>query len=222
MRVGVLLRFVIAIAAVVADSISAAAMDYHFSWVHPRPQGNSLGGAAFESDLVGYAVGDRGVVVKTTDGGTTWNLVSSFPQLAVDLEDVLVSGPGQLLAVGDPPGIFRSVNGGATWTPVANPSTARLRDLEVVTGTILSAVGDGGQVLRSSDGGLNWTLVARPEVKSKSSSGSTRRTATSLDCIWRGAPPTAVRPGPRSPGSVSSPSSLSTKRSPPISSTSSS
>jgi photosystem II stability/assembly factor-like uncharacterized protein len=137
----------------------AAATDYGFSWAHPRPQGNSLGGAAFESDLVGYAVGDRGVVVKTTDGGVSWTLVSTFPQSATDLEDVLVTGPGQLLAVGDPPGIFRSVNGGATWTAVANPSTARLRDIEVVTGTMLGAVGDGGQVLRSPDGGLTWSLV---------------------------------------------------------------
>src|SRR5580765_6790898 len=97
----------------------AAATDYGFSWAHPRPQGNALGGAAFESDLIGYAVGDRGVVVKTTDGGVSWTLVSTFPQSATDLEDVLVTGPGQLLAVGDPPGIFRSVNGGATWTVVA-------------------------------------------------------------------------------------------------------
>src|SRR5262245_38231013 len=149
----------IIVTAALAASSSLAATTYQFSWAHPRPQGNSLGGAAFESDLVGYAVGDRGVVVKTTDGGTTWSLVSTFPQFATDLEDLLVIGPGQLLAVGNPPGIFRSVNGGATWTPVANPSTARLRDIEVVTGTILSAIGDGGQILRSPDGGLTWNLV---------------------------------------------------------------
>jgi photosystem II stability/assembly factor-like uncharacterized protein len=148
----------ILIAALAAGS-PVVATDYRFSWGHPRPQGNSLGGAAFESDLVGYAVGDRGVVVKTTDAGASWSLVSTFPQCAVDLEDVLVTGPGQLLAVGDLPGIFRSVNGVATWTPVPNPSTARLRDIEVVVGTILSAVGDGGQILRSLDGGLTWTLV---------------------------------------------------------------
>ena len=159
MRLGIPLGLVFAIAAVIAGSIPAAATDYQFSWAHPRPQGNSLGGAEFETDLVGYAVGDRGVVVKTTDGGASWNLIGSFPQFAVDLEDVLVSAPGQLLAVGDPPGIFRSVNGGATWTAVPNPSTARLRDIEVVTGSILCAVGDGGQIVRSADGGLTWTLA---------------------------------------------------------------
>ena len=46
----------ILIAALAAVS-PVAATDYRFSWAHPRPQGNSLGGAAFESDLVGYAVG---------------------------------------------------------------------------------------------------------------------------------------------------------------------
>src|SRR4029079_17494871 len=53
----------------------------------------------------------------------------------------------------------RSLNGGATWTPVSNPSTARLRDIEVVTGTILSAVGAGGQVVLSADGGITWPLA---------------------------------------------------------------
>src|SRR5262245_59990189 len=142
-----------------APSPALATTQYAFSWAHPRPQGNSLGGAAFESDLVGYAVGDRGVVVKTTDGGASWALVSHFPQFSIDLEDVLVIAPGELLAVGDPPGIFHSVNGGAAWTPVSNPSTGRLRDIEGVTGTILSAVGDGGQALRSPDGGVTWNLV---------------------------------------------------------------
>src|SRR4029078_9296842 len=57
------------IAALASASVRpAAAANYRFSWSHPRPQGNSLGGAAFENDLIGYAVGDRGVVVKTGDG----------------------------------------------------------------------------------------------------------------------------------------------------------
>jgi photosystem II stability/assembly factor-like uncharacterized protein len=147
------------IPALAAGPTHGATTDYQFTWAHPRPQGNALGGAAFENDLVGYAVGDRGVVVKTTDGGASWVLVSHFPQFADDLEDLLVIAPGELLAVGDPPGIFHSVNGGATWTAVPNPSTARLRDIEVVTGTTLCAVGDAGQVLRSSDAGLTWTLA---------------------------------------------------------------
>jgi photosystem II stability/assembly factor-like uncharacterized protein len=153
------LALMLVISAFAADSTSATTTDYRFSWSHPRPQGNSLGGAAFENDLVGYAVGNRGVVVKTTDGGASWVLVSQFPQFGVDLEDLLPIAPGELLAVGDPPGIFHSANGGATWTAVPNPSNARLRDIEIVTGTSLSAIGDGGQVLRSQDNGVTWTLV---------------------------------------------------------------
>src|SRR5262249_39564229 len=80
------LALVVVISALVADSLAFGTADYIYSWAHPRPQGNSLGGAAFESDLVGYAVGDRGVVVKTTDGGSSWNLVSHFPQFGGDLE----------------------------------------------------------------------------------------------------------------------------------------
>ena len=75
MRVGGLaVSLVIGIAAVAAAPRTSAT-DYQFSWGHPRPQGNSLGGAAFEDDLVGYAVGNRGVVLKTGDGGASWNQV---------------------------------------------------------------------------------------------------------------------------------------------------
>src|SRR5262249_32606644 len=127
------LALMVAITALAAGSPVFATTGYHFSWAHPRPQGTSLGGAAFANDLAGYAVGDRGVVAKTTDGGVSWVLVSHFPQFAADLEDLLVLGPGELLAVGDSPGIFHSGDGGATWIPIPNPSTGRLRDIEVVT-----------------------------------------------------------------------------------------
>src|SRR5262245_37698683 len=147
---------------VLSGTRSAHGAEYTFSWCHPRPQGNALNGAAFEDASTGYAVGDRGVVLRTTDGGASWTLVDLFPEFATDLEDLVVLGPGNLLAVGAPPGIFRSTDAGATWTAVTNPSTARLMDVEVVAGTILSAVGDNGQVLRSTDNGATWTMLPSP------------------------------------------------------------
>src|SRR5262245_8218519 len=108
----------VVIAALAALTRNARASDYLFSWAHPLPQGNPLGGAAFENASVGYAVGSRGSVVKTTDGGATWQLVSHFPEEPADLTDLVILAPGELLAVGEAPGIFRSSDGGASWNPV--------------------------------------------------------------------------------------------------------
>lgn len=140
----------------------ADAAEYVFSWAHPQPQGNSLNGAAFEDGSTGYAVGDRGALVRTTDGGLSWALVELFPSFSADLEDIVVLGPGNLLAVGAPPGIFHSIDAGATWQPVPNPSFARLIDIEQVAPGALCAVGEDGQVLRSTDSGATWSLLPSP------------------------------------------------------------
>src|SRR5262245_52133466 len=103
----------------------AHAAEYTFTWALPTPQANAIGGADFEDAATGYAVGPRGTVLVTDDGGATWTSRELFPDFAADLEDVLVIGPGELVAVGAGPGIFHSTDAGASWVPVANPSFAR-------------------------------------------------------------------------------------------------
>ncbi|MFB3908002.1 MAG: YCF48-related protein [Candidatus Eisenbacteria bacterium] len=147
---------------VIALNAARADEDYVYTWSLPVPQGNALGGCDFEDAATGYAVGPRGTVVTTTDGGATWSGRDLYPGFSTDLEDVLVRGPQHLFAVGEAPGIFESIDGGASWSAVANPSTGRLTDIEVVTGSTLSALGAGGQALRSTDDGATWTALVPP------------------------------------------------------------
>src|SRR5688572_27862030 len=142
----------------------ARAADYTFTWGLPTPQGNALVGADFGDATTGYAVGPRGTVLATDDGGVTWTARDLFPAFSPDLEDVLVIGPGELIAVGSPPGVFRSTDDGESWTAIANPSFSRLIDIERVGGAVLSAIGAEGQVLRSVNNGATWTLLASPGV----------------------------------------------------------
>lgn len=135
------------------------ASEYQFTWAMPTPQGNAIRGADYLDATHGFAVGDRGVLLETTNGGTSWDSRGLFPDFSTDLEDIVVLGSSDLLAVGGAPGIFRSTDAGYTWSAVTNPSTGRLRDLERISGSVLSAIGDAGQVLRSTDDGASWSLL---------------------------------------------------------------
>ncbi|MCB9464112.1 MAG: hypothetical protein H6682_10535 [Candidatus Eisenbacteria bacterium] len=127
-------------------------------WLNPSPQGNSIEALAFESDLVGFAVGVRGTTLRTTDGGGSWTDLSHPLDFDADLLDLATLGAGHLLAVGSGAGIFASDDSGESWRVVANPSIDTLRHLERIGGTTFSAVGDGGQRLLSTDAGDSWSL----------------------------------------------------------------
>jgi hypothetical protein len=63
----------IALAVLIAPSLAVA--DWEFQWAHPRPQGNALHGLAFPTATRGCAVGGSGAVLRSDDGGGTWELL---------------------------------------------------------------------------------------------------------------------------------------------------
>src|SRR3954466_10583549 len=67
-------------------------------WGNPLPQGNTLRAMAFAGPN-GYAVGDFGTLLKTTDGGTTWTglpagTFANLTELQVVDGNTLVAGGG--------------------------------------------------------------------------------------------------------------------------------
>ena len=43
--------------------------------INPKPQGGNLKAIQFPTATTGYAVGDAGTVIKTTDTGATWIVI---------------------------------------------------------------------------------------------------------------------------------------------------
>jgi photosystem II stability/assembly factor-like uncharacterized protein len=86
-----------------------------WQWGNPLPQGNTLRSMSF-AGINGYAAGDFGTLLRTTDGGVTWSglLSGTFTNLAevqaID-GDSLFAGGGCVAR--------RSDDGGATFTRVA-------------------------------------------------------------------------------------------------------
>jgi photosystem II stability/assembly factor-like uncharacterized protein len=86
-----------------------------WQWGNPLPQGNTLHAMSF-AGASGYAAGDFGTLLHTTDGGTTWTglLSGTFTDLtevqAIDADSVFAAG-GCVAR--------RSDDGGATFSRVA-------------------------------------------------------------------------------------------------------
>jgi len=113
----------------------------------------------FVDGLHGWAVGraygpdgdwDLGVVLRTVDGGVTWqtSLLTDVDLETVTFGDALRGwvGGGQGL-------IMRTKDGGSTWEVLDSATAATVRDLVAVDPFSLWAVGSGGTVLRTRDGG---------------------------------------------------------------------
>lgn len=128
-----------------------------WQWGNPLPQGNTLRSASF-AGTTGYAAGDVGTLLKTTDGGSSWSglPVGTFENLALvqalDAETVFAGG-GCVAR--------RSVDGGRTFTamaftPVESSCRSQLRSLSFVTPTLGWLLLSDGTVFATDDGGASF------------------------------------------------------------------
>jgi photosystem II stability/assembly factor-like uncharacterized protein len=116
--------------------------------------------------LVGFAVGEGGVIIRSEDSGNTWStLVSPTTE---DLRDVRTFGAfleddGFVVAVGTDGTVLRSADAGDTWTVQYLPSGADFNGVdfndEAANGGYGIAVAEGGHIYKSTDDGLTWTLI---------------------------------------------------------------
>jgi photosystem II stability/assembly factor-like uncharacterized protein len=108
----------------------------------------------------GWAVGDLGTILHTTDTGKTWNQQTSN-STSYTLTAVSFISPSIGVAVGSAGRILRTVNGGQTWSPITadTDNLKQLNDVYFQDATRGWIVGNNGLILRSSNGGASWTRV---------------------------------------------------------------
>ena len=104
-------------------------------------------------DLV--AVGDRGYVLRSDDGGRSWwesHVGDDVLLTAVDFPSAQVG-----YAVGHASSVFKSENGGRTWRRLYHDNTVGpLLDVLFFDASVGFAVGAYGQLLQTTDGGHAW------------------------------------------------------------------
>lgn len=120
----------------------------------PVVSGKDLRGIYFQNATTGYAVGEGGLIAKTTNSGTTWTAQTSGTTQMLNKVKFVSTNDG--IAVGNAGVILRTTNGGTSWSL----TTVGTQDLNAVyygSASQVWVVGNGGTILYSSNGGSSWT-----------------------------------------------------------------
>ena len=112
-------------------------------------------GLAFATTSSGWAVGQKGVILHTENGGSTWNFQSSGTR--VDLMSAVFITPKLGWVVGRSGIILHTSDGGATWALEASGDREDLIDVDFATAQSGWAVGKAGTILHTDDGGVTWS-----------------------------------------------------------------
>lgn len=123
-----------------------------------------LTGVCLVDDKTGFAVGHDEVIVRTRDGGTTWQRVHHAPETEKPLLDVWFADATHGIASGAYGGLLVTADGGDTWE-----TRAILGDDDFHLNAMASG-GDGtwylaaeaGHLYRSEDRGTSWQALASP------------------------------------------------------------
>lgn len=110
---------------------------------------------SFSGPVHGWAVGDSGTIVATSDGGKRW--IAEHSGTSEDLRGVDFPDPLHGWAVGAGNTIIATSNGGATWHPQVSGVVSDTLTTVVFLDARHGWVGtDDGRVLWTRDGGANW------------------------------------------------------------------
>jgi photosystem II stability/assembly factor-like uncharacterized protein len=127
----------------------------------------------FVDPMIGWAVNSDGKILKTTDGGVSWQQQFQTPIVRnrpIYLRSVGFANPlnGWVGTVSEEQRLYHTTDGGATWTIAANlPATAPVKicGLSVVNESVIYASGTNdpadipARMMKTVDGGATWTLL---------------------------------------------------------------
>lgn len=119
------------------------------------------------SSGLAFAVGAFGTMLRSEDGGLTWELTPMDWEAVLNdfvephLYDVQVDDNGVVTVIGEFELVMRSADGGTTWE-TAHKGEASLFGLNLTADGNGFAVGQEGRIIGTSDGGESWSEVSSP------------------------------------------------------------
>ncbi|GAA4464573.1 hypothetical protein GCM10023093_15180 [Nemorincola caseinilytica] len=116
--------------------------------------GKKLHGVHLQGSSNGWAVGEGGVIIKTTNGGSAWTAQTAGTTQTLNKVRFFTANDG--IIVGNAGTILRTTNGGTTWA-ATTVGTQNLNAVYYGSATQIWIAGNGGTILYSSNGGTTWS-----------------------------------------------------------------
>lgn len=141
--------------------------DNSWYWQRPTPQGNTVQDITMRGGGKGTAVGGRGTILHTTDGGANW--YADFSGTNYDLYAVKFLDERTGFATGAGGTVLATTDGGANWTRNNTITNTALRFYGIDFATTQTGMAVGGNVIsptqspsvayRTTNGGATWGNV---------------------------------------------------------------
>lgn len=122
----------------------------------------SLNAIYSSGSLNGFAVGNGGRMMSTTNGGQQWIRATNRTMTRANLFDVYFADANTGFVVGDSATIIKTTDGGRSWSEQQSRSASEFRGLHFLdanNGWVVGAAETTGNgvVLRTNDGGSTWS-----------------------------------------------------------------
>ena len=124
------------------------------------PNNTHLREVEFIDQNIGYIVGLKGIILKTSNGGYDWDLVHYTGEDNDEFRDVCLSDTNNAFAIGIGDLIIRTFDGGVTWDTLDTEAGFTFFDIDFLNSDTGFIVGSSGfEYLRTIDGGYNWEIL---------------------------------------------------------------
>jgi len=135
-----------------------------WTWQNPLPQGNSLLNLYFINQDIGYFVGTCGTIVKTADGGESWNLQESGTNLNLTSihfysNNIGFACGGNKYSDDSLSVILKTIDGGNNWQIIYQDALGQNKSVFCISPDTALVVGVNGKVLRTDDAGNSWQNI---------------------------------------------------------------
>jgi len=123
-------------------------------WQNPLPNGNTLNSVKFINTQIGFAVGNSGTILKTTNAGEDWTMYNS--NFTNDIQSLAFPNTNIVFAVGTDGLLIKTMNSGASWETISIGTSDSLNAVYFFNSNIGYIVGNRGKIFITINGGDNW------------------------------------------------------------------